>query len=122
MESLRPYKDNYIIKLREINSLTDAKRLAGEEIWIPEEDLQSLEKDHYYIYQIIGCSVVTKGGEEIGEVEDYFSIPENNLLVVRREKRKALIPFTKEICVQVNLEKKRIIIDPPEGLLELNEI
>jgi len=46
----------------------------------------------------------------------------NDVLVVEKEKREILVPFAKDICSVVNVEKKEIIIDPPEGLLELNEI
>jgi len=42
--------------------------------------------------------------------------------VVGRKPREILIPFTKDICVEVNLEKRKIVIDPPQGLLDLNEI
>lgn len=51
-----------------------------------------------------------------------MNIPENDLLVVEHEGREILIPFTSEICVHVDLDKREIVIDPPEGLLELDEI
>jgi 16S rRNA processing protein RimM len=66
--------------------------------------------------------VITKGGELIGQVKDILFIKENDLLVVERGKRKWLIPFTESICVSVDLGKKEIVIDPPVGLLDLNEI
>lgn len=122
VEYLRPYKDSYILKLKGINSIPEARDIAGQEILLPEEELEPLEKDHYYHFQIIGCSVSTKSGEKIGKVADFISIPNNDLLVVSKGKREIYIPFMKDICVQVRLDKKEIIIDPPEGLLELNEI
>ena len=66
--------------------------------------------------------MVTKGGDLIGLVKDILFIKKNDLLVVEKEKRKILIPFTESICIGVNLGKKEIVIDPPDGLLELNEI
>jgi len=95
---------------------------VGEEALLPEEELQPLKKDYYYLFQIIGCSLVTKSGEKIGKVEDVLSVNNNDLLVVSKESREIFVPFTKGICIQVNLGKKEIVIDPPEGLLDLNEI
>jgi 16S rRNA processing protein RimM len=66
--------------------------------------------------------VVTKGGDLVGMVKDILFIKENDLLVVEKEERKMLIPFTEAICIGVDLGKREIIIDPPDGLLDLNEI
>jgi 16S rRNA processing protein RimM len=96
--------------------------LAGQEILLPEENLQTLEKGKYYFFQIIGCSVVKKNGEKIGSVKDLLCIKNNDLLVVEKRKREILVPFTKSICLKVNLKRKEIIVDLPEGLLELDEI
>lgn len=122
MESIRSYREHCIIKLEGIDSLSQARELVGLELLLPEEELLSLEKDNYYSFQIIGCSVVTKGGEEIGSVTDVAEIEDNNLLVVRKGKKEILVPFTHSVCLEVDLKRKRIRIDPPEGLLELNEI
>lgn len=81
-----------------------------------------MEEDDYYSFQIIGCSVVTRSGEEVGNVTDIEWIKDNDLLVVRKGKKEILIPFTRGVCLEVDLKRKRICIDPPEGLLELYEI
>ena len=94
----------------------------GQEILLPEENFNPLDKDRYYHYQLIGCEVITTKGDRIGRVRDIESIAENDLLVIDLEGKEALVPFSQKICLEVNLNKKVIIIDPPEGLLELNEI
>ena len=66
--------------------------------------------------------MITKGGDLIGRIKEILFIKENDLLVVEKGKRKMLIPFTESICIGVDLEKKEIVIDPPDGLLDLNEI
>jgi len=55
-------------------------------------------------------------------VKDILFIRENDLLVVEKGDRKMLIPFTQSICTRVDLAKKIIVIDPPDGLLNLNDI
>lgn len=58
----------------------------------------------------------------IGRVKDLLIVNENNLLVIDSDGREILIPFVQGICVGIDLKKKEIVIDPPEGLLEINEI
>lgn len=94
----------------------------GKEILLPEEELQSLEEGTYYSFQIKGCAVYTKDGGHIGTVEDVLFISGNDLLIVEKEDQEFLIPFAQSVCLEVDLEQKRIVIDPPEGLLDLNEI
>lgn len=89
---------------------------------LPEEDLSRLGKDQYYLFQIAGSSVVTESGDKIGVVRDVLFIKDNDCLVVRRGNEEILVPFTDAICVTVNLEAREIVIRPPEGLLDLNEI
>ncbi len=82
-----------------------------------------LEQGEYRFHQLEGCKVVNQSGEQIGLVHDVIQVSENDLLVVHlREGREILIPLSQTICLKIDLEKKTIIIDPPEGLLELDEI
>ena len=105
-----------------IDTLDLAENFKGEEIWVPEGALKSLDKGKYYLFHLTGCSVVTRGGNSIGLVKDILFIKENDLLVVEKGDRKMYIPFTESICIEVDLVKKEIVIDPPDGLLDLNEI
>lgn len=66
--------------------------------------------------------MVTEGGDLVGSVKDILFIKENDLLVVEKGEKKMLIPFTESVCIGVDLGKKEIVIDPPDGLLDLNEI
>jgi 16S rRNA processing protein RimM len=89
---------------------------------LPEEDLSLLEEDKFYLFQIVGSAVFTESRERIGIVSDVFCIKDNDLLVIEREGKEILIPFSEGICASVDLEKREILIRPPEGLLDLNEI
>jgi 16S rRNA processing protein RimM len=122
VEYIRPFGEFCVVKLEGIDTLDGGQEIAGQEIWIPEEDCQPLDSGNFYLFQLSGCSVVTKSGELIGSVKDILFIQENDLLVVEKEGREKFIPFSESICIAVNLEKKEIVIDPPDGLLDLNEI
>ena len=87
-----------------------------------EETLHPLDKGKYYLFQLIGCSVVTKGGDSAGSVKDILFIEGNDLLVVEKGGQEVFVPFTESICIGIDLKGKKIVIDPPDGLLDLNEI
>ena len=89
---------------------------------LPEEDLCLLKGDDFYLFQIVGCSVVTDMGEKVGRVKDVIFVKDNDLLVIEKDNREVLIPFVRTICSEVNIKKREIVISPPEGLLEWNEI
>jgi 16S rRNA processing protein RimM len=89
---------------------------------VHEENLHPLDKGKYYLFQLSGCAVVTKGGDSVGSVKDILFIQGNDLLVVEREGREVFVPFTEPICIEIDLNGKKIVIDPPDGLLDLNEI
>lgn len=55
-------------------------------------------------------------------VKDILLIKDNDLLVITKGEEEIYVPFTESICVEINLESKQIIIDPPLGLLDLDEI
>jgi 16S rRNA processing protein RimM len=95
---------------------------VGEIVFLREEDFLPLEKDEFYSFQITGCAVILTNGAKIGEVEGLISASDNDLLVVKGKKAEIFIPFSAGICKDVNLKRREITIDPPEGLLDLNEI
>ncbi len=122
VETLCPYKDGFLIKLKEIDTLDQAWELVGQEILVPEELLRPLEEDNYYLFQLIGSSVINTKKEKVGMVKDILFVESNELLVVQKGKKEILIPFTKSICLEIDVANKEILVNPPEGLLELNEI
>ena len=111
-----------VLKLKGIDNLDQAEKFAGQDIWVREEDLEPLDRDKYYLFQLDGCSVITEAGNLIGVVRDILFIEGNDLLVVEKGSRKILIPFTEAICTKVDLGKMEVVVDPPDGLLDLNDI
>ena len=122
MESFRLHKDGFVVKLEGVQNIDEASGLVGAEVLVSQEELRDLAGDGFYFFQIEGSAVITKSGKYLGKVKDILNIPDNDLLVVEIGGREVFIPFTSEICVQVDADKKEIVIDPPPGLLELDEI
>ena len=122
VEYLKPHKNCHHLKLKGVDTLAQANELVGLEILGLEEIFEPLEEDQYYDFQIIGCTVWTKERQRIGKVKSLLALKDNELLVVEENEKEILIPFARSICLEVDLGKKEILIDPPQGLLDLDEI
>jgi 16S rRNA processing protein RimM len=115
------HKGRVVLKFAGIDTISDAEPLAGLDVVIPDEELHALPEgeDVYYDFELAGCSVETGTGEQVGDVESVLRTGGGALLSVRRGGREVLIPFIDEICVEVDVAAKRIVVQLPEGLLEL---
>ena len=111
-------KDRIILKFAKVDSVEKADDLRDLEICVPETDAAELEEDEFFDWQLVGCEVETVEGDAIGRVRELMRTGGTELLVVENEGREYLIPFAEAICTTVDIENKRIVVDPPEGLLE----
>ncbi|MBS4536073.1 16S rRNA processing protein RimM [Clostridium sp. D2Q-14] len=113
------YKKGFpIISIKDFNNINDVMKFKNEYMYITIEDTVELEKDTYFIFQIKGLKVLTVDGLEIGIVKDVLTPGANDVYVVKGNKKEYLIPAVKEFVKGINLEEKKIIIKPIEGLLE----
>ena len=99
----------------------DVERLAGLDLRVPESELQRLAEHTYYQHQLVGCAVETIHGGRVGSVVRVDGGLGGSLLVVNGDRGEVLVPLTQAICVEIDVGAKKIRIDPPEGLLDLNE-
>ncbi len=122
VESLTLDRNAYFLKLKGIDTLAGADALVGLDVFVAEADFRPLERGLFYDFEVIGCRVVMRDGAEIGEVSGILPAGGPILLIVKRGDGEIYVPFTETICVKVDPGAKEILIDPPDGLLELNEI
>jgi len=111
--------DRVVLKLAEYDDVEAAKELVGFEFAVPESERVSLPADHYYDWELEGCTVKV-GAESIGTVKSVLKTGGTEILVVADEGGKErLIPFADSIVVEIDAAHKTIVVDPPEGLLDL---
>jgi 16S rRNA processing protein RimM len=110
-----------VIGFAGLGRIEDVERLAGVELRVPEEALRQLDPGVYYHHQLVGCAVETADGERLGEVARVEGGAAGSLLTVDGPRGEILIPLAQDICTSIDVESRRIRIEPPEGLLELNE-
>jgi 16S rRNA processing protein RimM len=118
--SARVQNGRPVIGFEGFSSIEDVERLAGLDLRVPEEELQPLEPGTYYHHQLIGCAVETVAGERVGDVVRVDGGAAGSVLEVKGPRGEVLIPLAVEICVEIDIERKRIRVAPPEGLLDVN--
>ncbi|HTH51960.1 MAG TPA: ribosome maturation factor RimM [Pyrinomonadaceae bacterium] len=110
-------QDRLVLKFEGVDSMDDAELIRDAEICVREDEVVKLEEGEFFDWQLEGCEVETIAGQQVGKVVELMRTGGTELLVVKGEKE-YLVPFANAICVEVDVEGKRIIIDPPDGLLE----
>jgi 16S rRNA processing protein RimM len=116
---VRFHKGRPLLQIRGVDSIDAGEKYANAEIRIPAEDQGTLPEGTYFHSDLVGCEVVTVGGEGIGTVTAVQGEGAASRLVVASRRGEVLIPLAEEIC-QVDVGARRITVTPPEGLLELN--
>jgi len=106
-----------VFKFRGTDSISEAEALYGAEVRVPASQRVLLDDGEYFESDLIGCEVVDRRtGESIGKVSAWDDGGGSGLLVVGD----LLIPFARSICVDINPGEKRIAVELPEGLKDLN--
>ncbi len=119
IEFFRRQHGRFVIKLRGIDTISEAESWLGAEIRIPATDL-SVKDGWFYTFQLKGCRVFGLDGEYIGTVTEILDLGGSEVLKVDLEDNETLIPFAQSYLKEIDLSQKRIEVDLPEGLRELN--
>lgn len=118
--AMRVHLGRPIIALDTVPTMNDAEAMAGVELRVPVADLEPLPEGMFYRHDLVGCRVETTGGAGVGEVAKVEGDLGTSRLVVQSASGEVLIPLARAICVVIDTAARRIVIDPPEGLLDLN--
>jgi 16S rRNA processing protein RimM len=118
----RFHRERPVIGIAGVETMDDAQALAGQELRVPIDQLAALPPGTFYRHDLVGCRVETRDGTAIGEVRDVEGTLTGSRLVVDGTNGEVLIPLVAAICTDVNPAAKRIVIDPPEGLIEANQV
>jgi 16S rRNA processing protein RimM len=120
IEAVRFHNGRPIVRFEGLASIDQAETLGGATLWIRAASRAPLPDGHYYHDALIGCTVETVTGQAVGQVTRIDAFGSAPLLVVTDGRHEVLIPLAEAICVRIDPAARRIVIDPPEGLLEAN--
>lgn len=116
----RPVKAGYAARLSGVSSKEAADALRGTRLYAPRAALPSLPDDEFYHADLIGLTALDTGGATIGKIAAVLNHGAGDLLEIRGKGlgNGVLIPFTEAVVPTVDLTNGRVIVDPPEGLLD----
>jgi 16S rRNA processing protein RimM len=123
IETFRAHAGRALLKFSGIDTPEEVQLLHNWSVEIPEEDARELEEDEYFLHDLPGLTLVDAEGRERGVVTEVFEGGGGILLGVKRADGKTFeLPFAADLCTEIDLERKRIVVSLPEGLDDLNAV
>jgi 16S rRNA processing protein RimM len=121
VQELWPHKGLVVLKFAGVDSISEAETLVGCELQVPRNQRSELQAGWNYVSDLVGC-VVLDQGRVVGRIEDVqFGAGEAPLLIVRDAAARLLeVPFAGAYLDSVDVERKQVRMNLPEGLLEVN--
>lgn len=120
LTTVRFQHERPVVGIVGVATMNEAEALAGQELRVPVDRLRPLPEGTFYRHTLVGCRVETRDGRTVGLVRDVEGTPASSRLVVAAPAGDVLIPLVSAICTSIDPAVGRIVIEPPEGLLDLN--
>jgi len=119
----QPGKETFIVKIQGINTRNQGEQLKKFKILVKAKTLPKLKKEEFHLLELVNLEVKTFEDDELKKIGKVINLEneKNNLLVIElfQNQKKVLVPFVKEIVPLIDIKNNFIIINPPNGLLEL---
>jgi 16S rRNA processing protein RimM len=117
---VRFHQGRPVIALQGVQTMNDAEALAGAELKVPASTIPRLPDGVFYRHDLVGCEVRDRSGRVIGRVTAVEGSLERSRLVVTGDRGEVQIPLVAGICTSVDTAGQVIVVDPPDGLIDLN--
>ena len=120
VERARWHSGRMLVAFTGVSDRTAAEGLRNTLLVVDSASSPAVDEDEYWDHQLLDLAAVGTDGSRLGTVTDVLHPPGGDLLVVRRpDGGELLVPFVREIVPTVDLEARTVVVDPPDGLLEL---
>ena len=118
IESVKFFKQFAILKFKGIDNINDIEKYKGKSLLVDRENAVKLRKDEYFIADMIGLTVFTDDGEEVGKLRDVLETGANDVYIIDSLKHgEVLVPAIKQCILDVDIENGKMVIHLMEGLV-----
>ena len=117
VEGLRAHQGKVLLTLADVDGREAADAFRGWEVYVAREDVPPLEEGEFFLYELIGMTVVTEEGETLGTVTDTLRTGANDVFVVSTAESEVLIPDVPDVVLAVKRAEREIVVRLLEGLL-----
>lgn len=118
--SSRPQGDRWVVRFEGLDAIEAVEPLRDTELQVEPDALGALPAGQYYLHDLVGCAVETVDGRQVGPVAVVYTGAAQAVLGITGPAGEILVPMAGDICRDVDVAARRIVIAPPEGLLEAN--
>lgn len=119
VEGARPHKRGYLVRFAGVTDRNAAEALRGHYLMRPADEVEPPDEDELFYHELLGMTVELPDGTVVGEIVEVYETASADLLEVKGPERTHMIPFLADLVVEVDLDEARLVVDPPEGLLEV---
>ncbi|MBU5306581.1 ribosome maturation factor RimM [Clostridioides mangenotii] len=113
------YKGKMVVmKIKTINHIEEAEKLRNKFIYVGRDNTRDLEEDEFFIADMIGLEVFTVAGVHVGVLKDVLQYSANDVYVVQGDSKEYLIPSILKFVPEINMEERKMIIDPIKGMID----
>ena len=117
--SVKFFKQFAILKFEGIDTLNDVEVYKGASLFVDRKNAVKLEKDEYFIADLIDLTVVDENGNELGTLIDVMKTGANDVYIVKNEEGgELLFPAIKECILDIDFKKKKMTVHVMDGLLD----
>ena len=118
VESVKFFKQFAISKFKGIDNINDIEKYKGKSLLVDRKHAVKLQKDEYFIADMIGLNVITEDGEKFGELKDVLETGANDVYIIESlQHGEVLVPAIKQCILDVNIEEGYMKIHLLEGLV-----
>jgi 16S rRNA processing protein RimM len=118
VERSRSYHREWLVKFAGIDHRDALEPFRAHFLGVPAESLDPLAEDEVYLHELDGFSVRLADDTPLGLVSAVYELPAGLMIEVQGPKREFLLPYKKEFVHQVDRTGRRLVVTPPEGLLD----
>ena len=119
IEGVKFFKQFVILKFKGYDNIDDIVKYRGKSLFVTRENAVKLQKDEYFIADLIGLKVVNEDGSFTGVLKDVMETGANDVYIVEsQDGKEVLIPAIKDCILQVDFEKEQVLVHLLDGLLD----
>ncbi len=112
-------KNQAVCKFEGVDTEAEASKLVNAQLFLPLDVLPKLKGNKFYYHEVVGYTVVDQKHVEVGHISEVLEYPNNPLLQVQFNKKEILIPIREEVILNVDREKRQVLVNAPEGLIDI---
>jgi len=120
VDSCKLHKSQLLrIKFEDVDSEEDADALLKSDLYLPLSILPTLTGNKFYYHEVTGFTIIDENFGEVGIIDNINDTGAQELFVIDRDGTEILIPLNDQFIVKVDRDKKQILVNTPEGLIDL---